>query len=89
MIVANPTRLSTNPNIENIPTQCIDYSKEICLTLIYNKTHVEINLKLEKIQSTITYLKPPKPQDLTVNTKEKYPQTQPSAKIKNKKENLK
>ena len=37
---------------------------EICITLIYNKTHVEINLKFENIQLTITYLKPPKSQDL-------------------------
>ena len=37
---------------------------EICKTLIYNKTHVEINLKFENIQLTITYLKPPKSQVL-------------------------
>ena len=37
---------------------------EICITLIYNNTHVEINLKFENIQLTITYLKPPKSQDL-------------------------
>ena len=37
---------------------------EICVTLIYNKTHVEINLKFENIQLTITYLKPPKSQVL-------------------------
>ena len=37
---------------------------EICITLIYNKTHVEINLKFENIQLTITYLKPPKSQVL-------------------------
>ena len=47
----------------NIPTQCID-SMETCITLIYNKTHVGINLNFENIQLTITYMKPPKSQVL-------------------------
>ena len=37
---------------------------EIYITLIYNKTHIEINLKFENFQLTITYLKHPKSQDL-------------------------